>query len=62
MDNGIIVVIDNEKNENIIQMNNGIFVKKFTDDEINEEKIKESKIYQEFIKLYKEKIKNELII
>jgi hypothetical protein len=60
MDNGIIVVIDNEKNENIIQMNNGIFVKKFTDDEINEEKIKESKIYQEFIKLYKEKIKNEL--
>jgi len=60
MDNGIIVVIDNEKNENIIQMNNGIFVKKFTDDEIKEEKIKESKIYQEFIKLYKEKIKNEL--
>ena len=60
MDNGIIVVIDNEKKENIIQMNNGIFVKKFTDDEINEEKIKESKIYQEFIKLYKEKIKNEL--
>ena len=60
MDNGIIVVIDNEKNENIIQINNGIFVKKFTDDEINEEKIKESKIYQEFIKLYKEKIKNEL--
>ena len=60
MDNGIIVVIDNEKNENIIQMNNGIFVKKFTYDEIKEEKIKESKIYQEFIKLYKEKIKNEL--
>jgi len=60
MDNGIIVVIDNEKKENIIQMNNGIFVKKFTDDEIKEEKIKESKIYQEFIKLYKEKIKNEL--
>ena len=60
MDNGIVVVIDNEKNENIIQINNGIFVKKFNENEINEEKIKESNIYKEYIQLYNDKIKNQL--
>jgi len=49
-----------KKNENIIQINNGIFVKKFNENEINEEKIKESNIYKEYIQLYNDKIKNQL--
>ena len=41
-------------------MENGIIVKKYNEEEINEKKIRESNIYKEYINLYDNKIKNEL--
>ena len=60
LDNGIVIVFDNEKNENIVKMENGIIVKKYSEDEIKENNIRESNIYKQYINLYEEKIKNEL--
>jgi hypothetical protein len=41
-------------------MENGIIVKKYSEDEIKENNIRESNIYKQYINLYEEKIKNEL--
>ena len=60
LDNGIAVVIDNEKNENIVKMENEIIVKKYNDEEIDNEKIRDSDLYKEYMKIYEEKIKCEI--
>ena len=60
LDNGIVVVIDNEKNENIVKMENEIIVKKYNDEEIDNEKIRDSDLYKEYMKIYEEKIKCEI--
>jgi hypothetical protein len=41
-------------------MENEIIVKKYDEKEINEEKIRESNIYKQFINLFEEKIKSEM--
>ena len=41
-------------------MENGIIVKKYSEDEIKENNIRESNIYKQYINLYEDKIKNEL--
>ena len=60
LDNGLVIVIDSWKNENIVKMENEIIVKKYDEKEINEEKIRESNIYKQFINLFEEKIKSEM--
>ena len=60
LDNGIVIVFDNEKNENIVKMENEIIVKKYNDEEIDNEKIRDSDLYKEYMKIYEEKIKCEI--
>jgi hypothetical protein len=41
-------------------MENEIIVKKYNDEEIDNEKIRDSDLYKEYMKIYEEKIKCEI--